>query len=73
MNSAQIKMHKRHRQIEVLKGLLALVFLIGILIGLFYMFKDADERAHQQNKYNCAVYGYHEDCKTPLSESERLK
>lgn len=46
--------------------------LIAITILLLYVLKGHSERMKEVNKYNCAVYGYQEDCKTPLEAKDRL-
>jgi len=49
-----------------------LIFIL-IIIGLFIVWKSQEERLQRHNKYQCAVYGYQADCKTPLAPEERLK
>jgi len=46
-----------------------------IIVTLFTLMKlsNYEERMDRINKYNCAIYGYQEDCKTPLPEEDRLK
>lgn len=53
-------------------------YIAWILLFLTFFFLLAkltryQERMEAQNKYMCAVYGYYEDCKTPLREEDRLK
>lgn len=50
-------------------------FIFGILIiaGMVLMFVVDAPRQKAINKYNCAVYGYEEDCRTPLPVGSRLK
>lgn len=49
--------------------------LVGLLIilGMIIIFIIDEPRQKQINKYNCAVYGKMEDCKTPLPINQRLK
>lgn len=48
-----------------------LVLLIIISFVLISKWREPELREH--NKYQCAVYGYQEDCKTPLAVQDRLK
>lgn len=50
-----------------------LIIAILIIIGMIVLWKSQEERLAQHNKYQCAVYGYEEDCKTPLPPERRLK
>lgn len=38
---------------------------------LFWKWREPDMKEY--NRHVCAVYGYEEDCKTPLPEERRLK
>ena len=52
------------------------IFWILAFITFFFLLAKVthyEERMKQHNKYMCAVYGYYEDCKTPLKEEDRLK
>lgn len=52
------------------------VFWILLLITLLFLFAKwthYGERMKTYNKHMCAVYGYYEDCKTPLKEEDKLK
>lgn len=48
---------------------LTILMIIGAII--FWKLDEPNRIAH--NKYMCAVYGYYEDCKTPLKEEDKLK
>jgi hypothetical protein len=53
-------------------------YLIWIIIAIFTFLLIAKvtnfwERDRAYNKHMCAVYGYEEDCKTPLPPERRLK
>lgn len=52
------------------------IFWILFFITVFFLLAkltNYQERMEQHNKYMCAVYGYYEDCKTPLKPEDRLK
>lgn len=51
--------------------LLAALLLIAFMV--LSKLTGYEERMDRINKYNCAIYGYQEDCKTPLPEEDRLK
>lgn len=52
-----------------------ILIILALIVGFFILDKltDYDGRMKEHNKYMCAVYGYEEDCKTPLPEERRLK
>lgn len=50
-----------------------LMFILLAIIAMIVLWKSQEERLDKVNKYNCAVYGYYEDCKTPLRPEDRLK
>jgi hypothetical protein len=50
-----------------------IIIITLALLTLLVITKDYSSRMKAINKYQCAVYGYYEDCKTPLLPSERLK
>lgn len=50
-----------------------ILFILIALAGLVIIWKSQESRLNQYNKYQCAVYGYEEDCKTALPEERRLK
>jgi len=59
--------------LDMKKSLLP-VLTFGLIFYLFILAVSAFAPSLQAyNKHMCAVYGYREDCKTPLSLSERLK
>lgn len=43
------------------------------IVGLFAFYKYREPDLKRYDKYMCAVYGYYEDCKTPLKPEDRLK
>jgi len=50
------------------------IILIALFaLGFFVLYKIREPELKQHNKYQCAVYGYYEDCKTPLPPELRLK
>jgi len=52
------------------------IFVLCVIIFLVlavFVLKSQDERLDRHNKYQCAVYGYQEDCSTPLLVEDRLK
>lgn len=53
---------------DVLNGIIFSAILILVICAVK---NDANLRAY--NRHVCAVYGYYEDCKTPLPEELRLK
>lgn len=46
---------------------------ILLTILMIVVWKSSEERLERHNKYQCAVYGYEADCKTPLPPERRLK
>ena len=50
-----------------------LILALVVIIGLIVICKIDEPRQKAINKYNCAVWGYKEDCKTPLPFDQRLK
>lgn len=52
-----------------------ILWLVVVLLEILIVEKVSryDERMTQYNRYMCAVYGYYEDCKTPLRPEDRLK
>lgn len=50
-----------------------LLLIALTLLGLFLLYKWREPALAEHNKYNCAVIGYYEDCKTPLAPEDRLK
>lgn len=56
----------------LMNKILWFLFLTAILLFIFY-WPSIQERDKAHNKYMCAVYGYYEDCKTPLKIEDRLK
>lgn len=49
-----------------------------ILIAIAFMmlamlWQSQQPKLEKHNKYQCAVYGYQADCKTPLAPEDRLK
>ena len=52
-----------------------IIYAILMILGFLILAKvtHLEEREKAQNKYMCAVYGYYEDCKTPLKEEDKLK
>ncbi|MBU6501150.1 MAG: hypothetical protein KGI72_04975 [Patescibacteria group bacterium] len=55
----------------LIQQFLEMLLLIAIGIIIMEFVNGANLKAY--NKHMCAVYGYREDCKTPLPENERLK
>ena len=55
-----------------MKQIIAIVFIIIFLVSLNKL-TNYDGRMKQINKYNCAVIGKAEDCKTQLSVDAQLK
>lgn len=53
--------------------LIIYTILIILAILMFSRLTGYSERMKAINKYNCAVYGYYEDCKTPLLPEDKLK
>ena len=49
------------------------ILIILLIIGMFALYKSQEPRLKEHNKYQCAVIGFYEDCKTPLREEDRLK
>lgn len=49
------------------------IFIIFAIYLTIIIFRDSKERHDYINKHTCAVWGYAEDCKTPLSPEKRLK
>lgn len=52
------------------------IFWLCVMITLFFLLAkltNYSERMEKINKYQCAVYGYQEDCKTPLAPEDRLQ
>lgn len=52
------------------------IFWILAFITFFFLLAkltNYQERMERINKYQCAVYGYQADCKTPLAPEDRLK
>jgi len=50
-----------------------LIFAILVILGMIILWISQEPRLKEHNKYQCAVYGYEEDCKTPLPPERRLK
>ena len=50
----------------------ALLITLAV-IGLFILWKIREPELKEYNRHMCAVYGYYEDCKTPLPDELRLK
>lgn len=50
-----------------------IILSIIAVIGLIIICKLREPGLKEYNRYMCAVYGYYEDCKTPLPEELRLK
>jgi len=52
-----------------------IIWFLIIITAFFLLAKLTryEERMKAQNKHMCAVYGYYEDCKTPLREEDKLK
>ena len=44
-----------------------------LIVGAVVMYKLSEPNLDRYNRHMCAVYGYYEDCKTPLPEELRLK
>ena len=49
------------------------LLIVGLISGFAILYKIREPELMAYNRYMCAVYGYYEDCKTPLPESLRLK
>lgn len=48
------------------------ITILGLILGVI-VWKLSEPQMKAQNKYQCAVYGYYEDCKTKLPEELKLK
>lgn len=53
------------------KKQIALIILGIVVMAVIWKLDEPNRKA--QNKYMCAVYGYYEDCTTPLKEEDKLK
>lgn len=65
-----------HALDKLKRKVLSYVLLVGILLVLsltLIKLTHYSERMASYNKYMCATSGYEADCKTPLSEEDRLK
>jgi len=50
-----------------------IILITLMVIGFFVLYKIREPELERYNRHMCAVYGYYEDCKTPLPEELRLK
>lgn len=50
-----------------------LILVIGFISGFAVLYKIREPELMAYNRHMCAVYGYYEDCKTPLPAGLRLK
>lgn len=50
-----------------------LLMILGFVLIIMGTVVPMDNHLKEYNKHMCAVYGYYEDCKTPLPEELRLK
>lgn len=50
-----------------------IILIILMIIAGIILWKSQEPRLKEHNKYQCAVYGYEQDCKTPLPPERRLK
>lgn len=56
------------------KELLRNILLVTVVfLAMFIIWKLREPGLKEHNKYQCAVLGYYEDCKTPLKEEDKLK
>lgn len=49
-----------------------ILIAVGFMM-LAMLWKSSQPKLKENNKYQCAVIGKMEDCKTPLLEQDRLK
>ena len=49
------------------------IILITLAIAGFLLYKIREPELAEYNRHVCAVYGYYEDCETPLPAERRLK
>lgn len=49
------------------------LLIILVIIGMIILWKIREPELKEHNRYQCAVLGYYEDCKTPLAPEDRLK
>lgn len=49
------------------------LIVLSIVAAGILLYKVREPELAQYNRHMCAVYGYYEDCKTPLPEELRLK
>lgn len=50
-----------------------IIWTIIFIIATVALWVLTEDSRKADNKYQCAVYGYYEDCKTPLPEELKLK
>ena len=70
MRYAFLSMPRKRRQSHLLRNIILGILFAIAAIALYIITKPANDA---YNKHMCAVYGYYEDCKTPLPEELRLK
>lgn len=61
------------RLIDNMKDIKTLILVIGFISGFAVLYKIREPELMAYNRHMCAVYGYYEDCKTPLPAELRLK
>lgn len=61
------------RLIDNMKDIKTAVLVIFAVGGMIAMYKIREPELMAYNRHMCAVYGYYEDCKTPLPAELRLK
>lgn len=50
-----------------------IILIILFIIGAIILWKIREPELKEHNRYQCAVIGYYEDCKTSLRPEDRLK
>jgi len=58
---------------NTIKNLLYTLGALLLLAGIINAVMVGAQGTREYNRHMCAVYGYAEDCKTPLEPDQRLK
>lgn len=54
------------KQVQIINNILIAVLMIALAVGMVYAYIEGSKGTKEYNRHMCAVYGYQEDCETPL-------